>query len=36
MEWRMSIREKERRNNRAFLAFEIVFAGCDTTFVHVD
>lgn len=33
MEWRILIREKERRKNKAFEAF---FAGCDTTFVHVD
>lgn len=36
MEWRMSIREKERRNNRAFLAFQTLFAGCESTLIHVD
>lgn len=33
MEWRILMREKERRKNKAFEAF---FPGCDTTFVHVD
>ena len=36
MEWRMSIREKERRNNRAFLAFQTFFTGCGAPFIHVD